>query len=94
MPTLPDEIEAELTAFTSLSDDVLWLLARSTLPETEQERLAELNYQAKQRDLTEAEETERDRLLDSYNRVMVRRAEAALLLKARGYDLANTNVLQ
>lgn len=31
LPPLPQDLEQELAAFTALSDDVLWLLARSTL---------------------------------------------------------------
>ncbi|MCL4265183.1 MAG: hypothetical protein KJ069_18345 [Anaerolineae bacterium] len=87
LPTLPDEVEAELAAFASLSDDVLWLLARSTMPKEEQAELARLNSQAKQRVLTEAEETHREALLQTYDRSMVRRAQAIMFLKSRGYDL-------
>jgi len=94
LPALPDEVEAELAAFTDLSDDVLWLLARSTLTKDEQEKLAELNRQSKQFPLTEEEEARREILLNAYNRVMVRRAQAALLLKARGYDLSDPRILQ
>lgn len=94
LPSLPDEVEAELAAFTNLSDAVLWLLAQSTLTEAEQEKLAELNRQSKQHSLTEEEEASREALLDAYNRVMVRRAQAALLLKARGYDLSDPRILQ
>lgn len=32
LPTLPADVEAELESFWSLSDDVLWLIARSSLP--------------------------------------------------------------
>jgi Arc/MetJ-type ribon-helix-helix transcriptional regulator len=94
LPSLPDKIEAELAAFSNLSDDVLWLLARSTLTEAEQEKLAELNHLAKQRSLTEEEGANRDALLDAYNRAMVRRAQAVLLLKAHGYDLSDPSILQ
>ncbi|VAW43161.1 hypothetical protein MNBD_CHLOROFLEXI01-1652 [hydrothermal vent metagenome] len=94
LPALPDEIEAELDAFSNLSDDVLWLLARSALPQSEQEKLAELNRQAKQRTLTKEEEANREALLDAYNRAMVRRAQAVLLLKVRGFNLSDPRILQ
>ncbi|MCP4195652.1 MAG: ribbon-helix-helix protein, CopG family [Proteobacteria bacterium] len=94
LPSLPDEVEAELAAFSNLSDDVLWMLARSTLAETEQEKLAGLNHLAKQRSLTEEEGANRDALLDAYNRAVVRRAQAVLLLKAHGYDLSDPSILQ
>lgn len=94
LPTLPDEVETELAAFASLSDDVLWLLARSTMPQEEQEELARLNSQAKHRALTEAEEARRETLLQTYDRSMVRRAQAVLFLKSRGYDLSDPGILQ
>ena len=94
LPTLPQDIEAELAAFTNLSDAVLWLLARSTLTEAEQQELATLNSQAEQRALTQEEQTQQQALIDAYDRVMVRRAQAALLLKSRGYDLSDPAVLQ
>ena len=93
-PALPENVEAELAAFTNLSDDALWILARSTLSKAEQEELARLNHEAKRRDLTEDEETRRQTLLDAYDRMMVRRAQAALLLKSRGYDLTDPGILQ
>jgi hypothetical protein len=57
LPALPQDIEAELAAFTNLSDTVLWLLARSTLIEAEQQELATLNSQAEQRALRQEEQT-------------------------------------
>ena len=90
---MPQDVEAELAAFTSLSDDVLWLLARSTLTEVEQEELAALNSQAKQRPLTQEEQSRQQALLDTYDRLIVCRAQAALLLKLRGYDLSDPAVL-
>ena len=93
LPALPRDVEAELAAFTSLSDDVLWLLARTTLTEGEQEELATLNSQAKQCPLTQAEQSHQQALLDAYDRLIVRRAQAALLLKLRGYDLSTPAVL-
>jgi hypothetical protein len=93
LPALPQDVEAELAAFTSLSDDVLWLLVRSTLTEVEQEELAALNNQAKQRPLTQEEQSRQQALLDTYDRLIVRRAQAALLLKLRGDDLSDPAVL-
>ena len=31
LPSLPEDVEAELASFSQLSDDVLWLIARITL---------------------------------------------------------------
>jgi hypothetical protein len=94
LPALPQDVEAELAAFTNLSDEVLWLLARSTLMEAEQEELANLNDVAQQRSLTQAEQTRQQVLVEAYERMMIRRAHAALLLKLRGYDLSDPTVLR
>lgn len=93
LPSLPDDVEAELAAFTRLSDNVLWLIARTTLSSEEQEELAGLNSEAKSRPLTSDEHTRREALLDAYDRMMVRRAQAADILQTRGYDLSDPAVL-
>lgn len=94
LPSLPADVEAELVAFHKLSDDVLWLLARSSLTTAEQNELAYLNQQSKKRPLTLDEASRQQSLLDSYDRTMICRAQAALLLKQRGYDLSDPNILQ
>ena len=94
LPTLPQDVEAELAAFTNLSDEVLWLLARNTLTEAEQEELATLNDVAQKRSLTQAEQARQQVLVEAYERMMIRRAHAALLLKLRGYDLSDSAVLR
>jgi len=94
LPSLPDDVEMELALFTGLSDDVLWLLARSTLVVSDREELANVNTLAQQRVLTELEQARQQVLLDAYDRVMVRRAQAALLLKLRGYDISDPGILR
>jgi hypothetical protein len=87
MSSLPKDREAELAAFNQLSDEALWLLAKTTLSRAQQEELAWLNEAAQQRDLSMVEVERQDTLLDAYNRVIVRRAQAAVLLKERGHDI-------
>jgi hypothetical protein len=94
LPPLPQDIERELVAFAVLSDDVLWLLARSTMTPKQQSELAALNDEAQRRDLTASERDRRDALVELYDQMMVRRAQAAVLLKTRGYDLSDPAVLQ
>jgi len=84
---LPADLASELAAFEHLSDDVLWLLATSTLSAEEQEELALLNEAAQQREVTLGERERQDMLLDAYDRVLVRRAHAAAILKGRGHDI-------
>jgi hypothetical protein len=96
---LPQDVKDEMRTFAkpstygTLPDDVLWLLARSTLSQDQQKELAQLNVEAQRRPLTEVEEQRQQTLLNQYNRMIVRRAEAARLLKARGYDLSDPTVL-
>lgn len=85
MPALPEDVEQELAAFDRLSDDVLVLLANSTLNAQEQTELAELNEQAQSRGLLSAEAERREHLLARYDRTLARRAQAALVLRRRGH---------
>lgn len=85
MPALPEDVEQELAAFDQLSDDVLVLLANSSLSAQEQTELAELNEQAQSRGLLPAEDERREHLLARYDRMLVRRAQAALVLRRRGH---------
>ena len=84
LPPLPVEIEQELAAFTHLSNEVLTLLANSTLSPQELAQLAQLNEQAQASKLSAVQEARRQQLLDAYDRILVRRAQAALLLRLRG----------
>jgi hypothetical protein len=94
LPTLPPDLENELLAFNHLSDETLWLLARGTLGKNQVARLAWLNEQGGERELSAEEQVEQEELLAEYGRVLVRRAQAAALLHQRGYDLSDTAVLQ
>lgn len=94
LPTLSPDLETELEAFARLSDETLWALARSVLPTNRQLRLAWLNEEAQRRPLAVEEQSEQTDLVEEYGRVLVRRAEAASLLKKRGYDLSDPAVLQ
>ena len=93
-PRLPDNVEIELAALPNLSDEALWVLARTTLTAGEQSTLAALNHKAKTTKLTSAEEARLTTLLDLYDRALVRRAQAAVILQQRGHNLQNPAVLQ
>lgn len=93
LPSLPAVVETELAAFANLSNEVLWLLARSTLPTVEQAELTRLNLTAKERPLTKTESDRQQALIDAYDHILVRRAQAARILKSRGYDMSDPSVL-
>jgi len=94
LPRLPDHVEAELAAMSSLSDRALWILARSTIAIEDQEQFTLLNQEAKLRVLSNQEEKKLDALLDQYDENMIRRAQAASLLGKRGYDMSDPTVLR
>jgi rhodanese-related sulfurtransferase len=94
LPSLPADVEAELATFSQLSNDVLWLIARSALTRQQQDALADLNELAQRRSLTPNEQSRQQELISVYDRVLVRRAQAALILKQRGYDLSDPTVLK
>jgi hypothetical protein len=83
LPALPPDAEAELAAFEHLSGDVLRLLSQSTLPDDQQRELAALNDKAQRENLSTAEQARQQVLVDAYDRLLVRRAQATALLHAR-----------
>jgi hypothetical protein len=85
LPILPDDVQAELDALKYLSDDALWTIAREQMPDVVQSRAHDLMNRNSQGTLSEAERSELDALVERADRLMVRKAEAAALLRERGY---------
>ena len=83
---LAPEEQAELDALHYLSDDALWTIAREQMPEDVQARAHELMDKNTSATITEAERLELNRLLERADRLMLRKAEAAVLLRERGYS--------
>ena len=88
LPPLPADVEHELAVFSALSDDLLWQVANTVMTPAEQAELAELNQLAQARPLTGGEQRRQAALLDHYQRMMVRRAEATTQLQRRGRDVS------
>ncbi len=83
----PELIEA-VEGLEKLDDEQLWLLARTAIsPEASQELEA---LHARQRDegLSPAKDATRAKLIHEYERIMLIRAQAAMLLKNRGHDVS------
>lgn len=87
-PDLPPELAEELGAMHLFSDEALWAAARPSLSPAEQERLRQLNEIAGERTLSAAEAAEQSRLLEAYQRAVLRRAQALAILKQRGHPIA------
>jgi hypothetical protein len=74
----------------SLSDDAaLWQAARATMTAEQRARLEELHDQKREHGLGVDEAAEEEALLALYRETLLVRAQAAVLLKQRGYDVSD-----
>jgi hypothetical protein len=85
LPPLPPEDQAELDALRHLSDDALWTIAREQVLEEAQARAHTLMDKNSLGTITDAEAAELEKLVQRADRVMLRKAEAATILKKRGF---------
>jgi len=91
-PALNEEsqqVQPALAQLAYLNDAALWQAARSTMPTHARERLAALHDAQAHRPLAPAERTEEQALLQLYRETVLVRAQAAVLLQQRGYDVAD-----
>jgi len=89
---LPPELAEDMAALALLNDKALWQVAGKTLSKAKQKRLDFLLDQQGRDKLTVAERLELDQLVAEYGRVLVTRAQAAVLIKQRGYDVSDPAV--
>ena len=86
---LPKDLADELAAMYLFSDKALLAAVQPSLSPAEQFRLNQLNHEAGERSLTQAEKAEQEHLLDAYRRSILRRAQALSILAQRGHPLPN-----
>jgi hypothetical protein len=91
---LPNELVDDMAALALLNDAALWRVARETMPPEHQVKLDELLYKNSEMSLTNSEEQSLSSLMAEYERIVLRRAQAAVLLTQRGYDLSDPAVLR
>ena len=84
---LPAELQNELAAWSSLSDERLWEIARDPLPADQWRRHRRLLRKNEVGALTEAEREELARLRTATDRFVLRRSYALAFLKWRGHTL-------
>jgi hypothetical protein len=84
---LPADLEAELAHLDQLNDEELWRAARMTAPKEKTERMQVLVDKQQLEGLTSAEREEAALMSHFFNRIMLVRAKAAVLLKARGHHI-------
>jgi uncharacterized protein (DUF1684 family) len=85
LPPLRPDDQVELDALHHLSDDALWTIAREQVPEDAQARAHTLMNKNSLGTITDAEAVELEKLVQRADRVMLRKAEAATILKERGF---------
>lgn len=85
--TLPPDIEQELSELDLFTDEELWRAARMTAPADKTGRMQVLIEKQQLEGLTDSEKQETAVLSHFFNRVMLVRAKAAVLLKERGHDV-------
>jgi hypothetical protein len=84
---VPRQYRAELEAMEVLGDDELAGFTQAGLSAAKQRRLAHLLDKKQQGDLTNRQQSALAELQSEADRLMLRRAYAALLLKYRGHQL-------
>lgn len=84
---LEPELEDALAGLALLDNDALWHVARRRFPQRSARRLQSLHFKLQREGLSEDERHLEARLVDEYERAMLMRAQAAVLLKQRGHDI-------
>jgi len=86
---LPDDLATAVDQLTFLKDAALVRAAHSHLSRRAARRLESLHFKRQRDGLDAGEPQELERLVRQYERTVLIRAHAALLLKQRGYDSAS-----
>ena len=89
MNTASERLRTALAHKAYLNDAALWQTARATMPAKQRKRLETLHHQQQRRRLTAREQAEEQTLLALYRETLLIRAQAAVLLKQRGYDISD-----
>ena len=82
-------LRAALAQMAYLNDAALWQAARATMSAKQREQLEALHMRQQRGALTPEEQSEEQALLALYRETLLVRAQAAVLLKQRGYDVTD-----
>ena len=85
----PAQMRSALAQMAYLNDAALWQAARATMAPEQRKRLESLHLQQQRTSLTAEEQAEEKALLALYRDILLVRAQAAGLLKQRGYDVSD-----
>jgi plasmid stability protein len=86
---LPADLAEAISPLALLDDAALWRVAQSRLASETAAQLENLHLKRQREGLTEAEAQTLSALVRQYERAMLVRAQAAVLLKQRGHDVAD-----
>jgi hypothetical protein len=84
---VPDEFQVELAVLDRLEDEALWKIAQGRKTPADMARYDELLEHNQNNTLTEAERTELTELRTETDCFMLRKAQAAALLRWRGHHV-------
>jgi len=87
--TTSEKLRTALAQMAYLNDAALWQASRATMSVEQRVRLETLHYQQQRQGLTAEERAEEQALLALYRETLLIRAQAAVLLKHRGYDVTD-----
>jgi len=90
---LPSELAEEMAALALLNDTALWQIARRTLSGKQQAELDTLLCEKGRGNLSAEDQQRLDKLLAEYEFIILARAQAAVLLQQRGYDVSDLLIL-
>jgi len=85
---LPADLAQVISPLALLDDEALWRAARSHLPAEAAAQMEQMHLKRQREGLTGSEAETLAGLVRHYERAMLVRAQAAALLKERGYDVA------
>lgn len=83
------DLQTALAQLAYLNDAALWQAARTAMSVEQRDRLAWLQDKRQRDGLAQEEQSEEKALLKLYRETMLIRAQAAVLLKARNYDVSD-----
>lgn len=89
LDTAPLSLRSALAQLAYLNDAALWQAARTSMPPEQRTRLEQLHHKAQKEGLTQEEKEEEERLLKLYRETLLVRAQAAVLLSQRQYDVSD-----
>jgi hypothetical protein len=87
--TGPENLRTALAQMAYLNDAALWQAGRATMTAEQRQRLETLHDKQQREGLTPEEKAEEQALLSLYRETLLVRAQAAALLKQRGYDVSD-----